>query len=374
MKVLPAMTDAGTCAPLPYKLVCPRCRVSGPEGRLTIRYLEDDPARNADLCRGCHSLYPRIDGIRCVPPHLDSFLSAQRASLEPGWLLQPDDLPAALSRCTRLEATDPESPEFREELLPGKYALAHFPESPDAGRLSEELAPNQRLSGVLQSWLERHWTADERGKASILEVGCGPGRMLLEVSQTLPESLTGFDLRVSMLRVARRLADGGEVLLPFIIEGQRAQPLRIRAAPCRSGMRTAIRLVQGDVMDPPFEAGAFTFVLALSLLDTVAEPFIALGQLDALLAPGGLLFLAQPYHWEVQATPARAWWTTTGVTGAEVLRRTLLGQNLWLPHFSYEILEEVDDLCWALPASRRLVHRYFMHALLARKSLPSRRP
>jgi SAM-dependent methyltransferase len=262
---------------------------------------------------------------------------------------------------------DPESPEFREELLPGRYALAHFPESPDAGVLSAELAANHKFAGVVQSWSERHWTDDERGKARVLEAGCGPGRILQGVSQMVPESLTGLDLRVSMLRVARRLADGGEVLLPFIVEGRHAQPLRIGAAPGRSATRTAISLVQGDVMNPPFEAGAFTFVLALSLLDTVPEPFIALGQLDALLAPGGLLFLAQPYHWEAQATPASEWWTAAGITGAEVLRRTLLGQNLLLPHLSYEILEEADDLCWALPASRRLVHRFFMHALLARK-------
>jgi SAM-dependent methyltransferase len=129
----------------------------------------------------------------------------------------------------------------------------------------------------------------------------------------------------------------------------------------------SIHLVQGDVAAPPLEAEVFPAVVALSLLDTVPDPLFALGQLDALLAPGGLLLLGTPYSWDGSVTPPQQWWSAPGHTGAQWVRTTLAGGNPVLPHFRYEMLEEADRVPWAMPGHGRLVYRFFLDLLLARK-------
>jgi SAM-dependent methyltransferase len=130
----------------------------------------------------------------------------------------------------------------------------------------------------------------------------------------------------------------------------------------------SIHLVQGDISAPPFEAEIFPAVVALSLLDTVPDPLFALGQLDALLAAGGLLLLGTPYSWDGSVTPPAEWWSGPERTGAQWVRSTLAGANPVLPHIHYEVLEEADRVLWAVPGHGRLVYRFFLHLLLARKA------
>ena len=47
-----------------------------------------------------------------------------------------------------------------------------------------------------------------------------------------------------------------------------------------------------------------------------------------------------------------------------------LGDSPVLPHLDYEILEEADGIPWWLPGHARLIHRYLLHAVLARKAIP----
>jgi SAM-dependent methyltransferase len=174
----------------------------------------------------------------------------------------------------------------------------------------------------------------------------------------------GLDLRLDVLRLARRMADAGEALIPFCAEGRRFTPLRLTA---RSRLRpSSIHLVLGDVLSPPLEAEAFPLVAALSLLDTVVDPIFALGQLDALLSPGGLLLIGTPYSWDARVTPPGEWWSTSRATGAETLRAALSGRSAVLPHLSYEILEQAD-LPWAVPGHSRLMYRFVLDTVLARK-------
>jgi SAM-dependent methyltransferase len=138
--------------------------------------------------------------------------------------------------------------------------------------------------------------------------------------------------------------------------------------PSPAGIASEIHLVQGDVLHPPFEAEAFPAVLALSLLDTVPEPFVAFGQLDALLAPGGLLLVGTPYSWDPRVTDPRGWWSGPAEADPGTLRNLLAGRHPGLPHLRYEVLREERRVPWTVPGHDRLVYRYFLDLVLARKA------
>ena len=61
--------------------------------------------------------------------------------------------------------------------------------------------------------------------------------------------------------------------------------------------------MQGDITTLPFAPATFSCIVSMSLIDVVADPLAMLRSLDALLAPGGLLLLATPYHWNARTTP-----------------------------------------------------------------------
>ena len=334
----------------PVSLVCPACRVPGTNGRLAVRYLD-----SAGVCSGCGTGYPAVDGVRCVPPDLATFRVAQARSLAEPW-------PPSVAECAAFE---PGSQEFREAFLLGMYGLTHYPESPDAGRLRGELADNVTTVQALAGWLDQHPLPVDPPVPCALEVGCGPGRLLHALAGRVPGGAVGLDLRLSLLRVAARLADSGELVLPFRAEGRCFEPVGLVAP---GTPQAPIQLVQGDIVAPPFDACAFPLVAALSLLDTVPDPVVALGQLDALVAPGGLLLLGAPYQWEPHVTPPALWWSDGGSTGPEALRRALSGGLPELPYLAYEVVAEATDLPWSLVSFRRLVHRYSLDVVLARKA------
>ena len=65
--------------------------------------------------------------------------------------------------------------------------------------------------------------------------------------------------------------------------------------------------VLADALDPPFPGASFDAVLAINLLDSCRDPSLLLQQADALLAPGGTLVLASPFHWQEAVTPRTRW-------------------------------------------------------------------
>ena len=67
------------------------------------------------------------------------------------------------------------------------------------------------------------------------------------------------------------------------------------------------RRLLADALEPPLPGAAFDAVVALNLLDSCRDPALLLQQMDALLAPGGVLVLASPFAWDAAITPPAAW-------------------------------------------------------------------
>lgn len=126
-------------------------------------------------------------------------------------------------------------------------------------RLQEVYAASQQ--GPLQDWV-RATVAALRGR--VLDLGCGSA---VYDPDSLDARVVGIELNWTLVRAWR----GSAVL--------------------------------GDALDPPFLAESFDAVLLLNLLDSCREPFLALQQADALLAPGGTLVLSCAFAWQDAVTP-----------------------------------------------------------------------
>ena len=350
--------------PSPVPLFCPGC-LKSEAGLASVALAEKRQAAADDIvdwCPQCGMEYPRVEGIHCLPPDLAAFRSEQAFALEPGWLPANEDAVDAAVRAA--SHIDPGTELFRETVLPAIYGLAHFPETAADPLLCAELASNSHTIDTLTGWLDRHTIPAGAPARCGLEVGCGVGRLLHALAPRLPDGAVGLDLRLSMLRVAQRLSRTGEVYLPFRTEGRRFEPVRIAASTDGHGLR---HFVQADVTALPFAPGTFPLIATMSLIDVVPAPLRMLRDLDALLAPGGLLLIATPYHWQPHTTPPENWWSTGDSTGPSTLRIALMGGHPALPRLNYDILESIPDLPWGLPGHRRFVYRYFLDGLLARK-------
>ena len=350
----------------PFELACPRCRKPGADGKLTVSVLvpvaEATGKGSAHRCQACRTSYPHIDGVPCVPPDLESFQQAQAWALAGNWIHRERN--GAEAACRLAAQLDCQSNGFIEVANLAQYALGHYPG--DTGSLFPELEGNRFLLEIVHNWLAGHSRPAATGLRLALEAGCGPGAAMRVVAPLFPDGVLGLDLRIAVLRLARHLALHGEAFLPFRVEGNRFEPIRIVSP--RSESDSGVWFLQGDIFDPPLQAEVFPAVVALSLLDSVADPLFVLGQLDALLAPGGLMLLGTPYSWDSRVTPPQAWWSHPDATGGGMLRAALSGRLPALPHLRYELLEELDRVPWAIPGHARLVHRYFLDLVLARKA------
>ncbi len=319
-------------------LVCPRCRPGGDA------YLRPAPAGLA--CPACDAGYPVLDGVPTVV--------RDPGALPPGLPDGGFDGAAAAAFAERLGRMDPGSAEVREAALLGTYALAHFPECAPNGELRERLAANRAVARRLEAWLRTHAAPD--GPA--LEVGAGPGGGAPVWSGPDRRPVVLSDIRPASVRLGATLHRTGAAHVAV-----RALGPRFRAVPLRVPKAPWVEPLVCDALDPPFAAGSFGIVAAMNLLDAIPEPWILLGQLDALLAPGGLLVLSLPYQQDPVRTPPAA-----RIDGPSDLLATLEGRRAPVPWLDFRVLESEESLPWVVPANDRLVHEYRTHVVVARKA------
>jgi len=98
----------------------------------------------------------------------------------------------------------------------------------------------------------------------VLDVGCGPGSITSGFAQRVaPGETIGIDLSAEVIATARSLASG---------------------APARN-----LTFEVGNIYQPRFAAGTFDAVFLHQVMQHLRHPVDALGQMRALLAPGGML-------------------------------------------------------------------------------------
>lgn len=110
------------------------------------------------------------------------------------------------------------------------------------------------------SYLLPHLTSG----ASILDVGCGPGTITVDLAQTVtPGVVTGIDTSAKVLEAARDLAKRQDV--------------------------TNIEFVEADVYSLPFDDNSFDVVHAHQVLQHLTDPIAALREMRRVTKPGGFV-------------------------------------------------------------------------------------
>ena len=300
------------------QLICPACRKVSERGLLLHTV---DPA-GPDLlrCRGCAREYPVVDGI---PVLLRDLSRADHFGLLAA--LGPPQALAALGSAG-----------------PDETPLPHMLD---------------QLSTYLETWRTGFDALAEklRGRPRValsLEMGCGVGRALFEMSRSA-ERAVGLDHSGSLLRAARVLLRGEELPYARRMAGRNYVAASVRAPAAAAN----VELVCADALDPPFAPGSFDRVAALNLLDNVASPRALLHHLHQLAAPGGEILLSSPFSWRdgIVEGPERL----GGADPAAALRQeaAALGCSI----------EEEADLPWTLRRDARSATVYNVYFMRARR-------
>jgi SAM-dependent methyltransferase len=141
------------------------------------------------------------------------------------------------------------------------------------------------------------------GANSVLDVGCGVGRLLYDAAPAMPATqFCGLDLAYRNCRRAHRILRTGE---PVPLEAWRHRG-RPPAALAETKKLENVWIAQGSALALPFPPASFQAVTATLLLCQLADPLAALAEMTRVLQPGGRLFLATPFgfrhaeHWPAQ--------------------------------------------------------------------------
>ena len=126
---------------------------------------------------------------------------------------------------------------------------------------------------------------------SVLDVGCGVGRVLYECATALPDTqFAGVDLSYNMCRRASALLqDTAAIPLPGLERWGRPGVVFSEARQLAN-----VTIAQASALDLPFAPLSFDLVLATLLLCRLPDPVRGLAQMVRVLRPGGRLLLATP--------------------------------------------------------------------------------
>jgi SAM-dependent methyltransferase len=306
----------------------------------------------------CRCEYPILDGIPILVHPIRDFVSANFLHLT----ARSDLSGAAESLIGDCAGAGSPYDVTRQHL--STYVHGHF------GDLDPEetSAPDTSVLEALERGLG---LLGENVGHPVLDVGCAAGRSALELAARTDGLVLGADVSVPMLRVAHDVLGSG----------------RVRYARRRVGMAYDRRAFDVhfpgadrvdfwacDALALPFAPGAFRFVAAMNLLDSVRSPLDLLRSIESSLAPGGASVISSPYDWSPSATPPECWIGGHSDRGpdrgaAEPRLRGLLTpaeHPQGVP--GLRIAGEIESVPWTVRAHERHVVTYGTHVLALRRT------
>lgn len=166
-------------------------------------------------------------------------------------------------------------------------------------------------------------------QARALDLGCAVGRSSFELARHCAEVI-GIDYSERFVSVAAHLRDNGSFGFNYVEEGDLTRPHR--AVVPDTIDRGRVSFERGDAVHLRSGLGQFNVVLMANLIDRVNDPAQCLGQLPALIKPGGQLVITSPYTWLEEYTPREKWLGGTVREGGPVRTFEALSALL-APHF-----------------------------------------
>lgn len=327
------------------RLICPRCRRVDDQGQLHVSGLRDTSTQReavlgaldeasalecmSEHCRAC---YPVVSGVPVVFRLPDSCAIEQSAWFGPGGP-KTETLIAAVS------GRDQASALVQDLARVCRWLRAGF-----GDWLGDGHRPHV---GQMLDWLRTLELADHEALGSF---GCAVGREAWE----WPGPTVLLDAHLPSLLAARTLATEGRIATWSPGDNQRFDFVAPRAPNAK------MALVCADVLDPPFEAHAFTRLLAANLLDSVSNPWLLLQQLAAATRERGWLAVSSPFAWRAEVTPRERWLSAILSMSDDQALKTLAAT------LELELVAERES-SWSLVISERETVTYRSACMVFRK-------
>ena len=352
----------------PHCPVCARSRATAPALLLAEGATEvgDDVLSGILVCSepSCRHEYPIVDAIPIIMPELRRHLGERAIEL----LLRDDLDPAVLSLLGDALGPDSWLDVVRQGVSTYAWdAYADLDPSEPAGGLPAEPQP-----GAARRCLEAllALAAPVRPAGPMLDVGCGAGRTCFDLAASSDGALVlGVDSNLALLRLASRVARTGSVAYDRRRIGTVYDDCRFDAD---LPGRERVDYWACDALALPFAPAKAGLVLALNVLDCVADPHGLLTTFATLIRPGGLLLLATPFDWSTRATQVERWigghsQRGAGNGAAETLLLALLTPGAHpLAVAGLQVLSTAD-CAWQTRLHARSAVSYRSHLLAARR-------
>jgi SAM-dependent methyltransferase len=194
----------------------------------------------------------------------------------------------------------------------------------------------------------------------IIELGAAAGGVTRALAERFDTPVLGLDLSAPLVRFATRALRGGRLRYPLRLSGTAYADREILVPPPSRGSAT---MWLADALVPPVAAGHAGLVVALNLLDCVADPAVLLQSAAGLLRPGGHLLLATPCDWNAGATPPEAW---IGARSCAAAAPDLAAWTVSLADL--ELVAKVSGQSWNVRVHTRAYMKYEVDLLVLRRS------
>jgi putative 4-mercaptohistidine N1-methyltranferase len=141
-------------------------------------------------------------------------------------------------------------------------------------------------------------------KNRALDLGSAVGRSSFELARHF-DHVTGIDRSESFIAAAQRMQRDRAATIRAHREGGAFDEIDLELPSDLGTDRVTFETGDACALRP--DLGKFDLVLMANLIDRLPDPAACLGQLPALVSPGGWLVITSPYTWLEEYTPREKW-------------------------------------------------------------------